>query len=155
MDGKHKKFDKSLYLEYDSLACSTVCTELGKQGLFASRNKDKYGPDIVVYSGLTPMYYVEAEVKAVWKATQDYFPWTEINIPERKGKFMRMRKPLEFWIFREDMARAVIIDGTYASKCPKVEVSNKYNSSGELFYKVPVVECTVHLLGEPYIRKAT
>ncbi len=125
--------------------------ELTAQGMYCSRNKDRYGPDIIVYSGLSPSYYIEAEIKLVWKADSDMFPWETIQIPERKGKFMRMRKALEFWVFRQDLQRCIVIPGKVAKASPQVEVSNKYVSKGEMFYQVPVVKCKMHILGKEYV----
>lgn len=139
---KRKKFDESLYKEHDTPACNRILHHLIEDmGLYAVRNEDKYGPDIVVYSGFKKSCYVEVEIKKVWRADQDVFPWSEVNLPERKGKFLKLGLPIEFYILRSDMQRAIVLPDYVVEPSPIVEVPNKYIESGEKFYKVDVLQC--------------
>lgn len=141
--GAYKKFSTELHKEFDDSACTAVLKHLIEDlGLYAVRNDDMYGVDIVVFGGLRkPASYVEVEVKKVWRQDQDVFPWKDINIPTRKLKHLKLGLPVEFWIFREDLKMAIIIPDFIMEKSPQVEVPNKYNESGEFFVKCPIDEC--------------
>jgi hypothetical protein len=142
-DGKRKKFSTDLFSSYDSPARAAVMEYVSRNGLYIQQNDDKYGPDLVVFKGFKPHYYIEAEVKRVWKPEQDRFPWSTIQIPERKGKFLKLGKPIEFWVLREDLARAIIIPDFVISNSPLVEVKNKFIKEGELFFRIELVECDI------------
>lgn len=143
MRGAYKHFDQKLFNQNDFPARSRVLDYISSHGLYAIQNDDKYGPDLVIYKGFRPSYYVEVEVKRVWKGSQGYFPWDTIQIPERKGKFLNMGLPIEFFILRADLEMAVIIDGATIEKSPLVEVPNKLITAGEKFYQVPTTECNI------------
>lgn len=144
MDGKYKQFNQELYNENDSIAVATALHHLSEGlGLFAVQNPDRYGPDIIVYSGTKPSHFVEVEVKRVWQPHQEEFPWSTLQIPERKRKFVELAKPVDFWIFRSDLKMYLSIPDKIVMDSPLVEVPNKYTQSGELFYQVPVHECTL------------
>lgn len=144
MQGQYKKFDSRLYEENNWGALDTVLRVLAEDDLFACLNEDKYGPDIVVFRGFKPVRYVEVEVKRVWKG--DQFPWDTIQLPERKGKFLELGKPIEFWILNEGMDHAVIIPESAVQNSPLEEVSNKYIEDGELFYKIAIDDCIIRKL---------
>lgn len=141
--GAYKKFSTELHKEFDDSACTAVLKHLIEDlGLYAVRNDDMYGVDIVVFGGLRkPASYVEVEVKKVWRQDQDVFPWKDINIPTRKEKFLKLGLPTEFWVLREDLNMAIVIPDIILEKAPRVEVPNKYNASGELFFKVLIEDC--------------
>lgn len=143
MIGAYKQFDQQLHSEVDHIANEIVIQFLSDNGIYAIRNSDIYGQDILVFLGYKHNRFIEVEVKRSWKAHQDKFPWEFINLPERKEKFLRTRKDVEFWILREDMKAVVIIPGAAVKQAEKVEVSNKYTASGELFFKVPIDKCEI------------
>lgn len=143
-----KRFDIELYAQYDTPACDVVAAYLLTRGVYASRNPDKYGPDLIVYTGLRSERYVEVEVKRVWAKERSDFPWNTLQIPERKSKFVRMHKPIEFWVLREDLAKAVVVDKEVIKGSPLVVVPNKQVESGEKFYKIDVSKCRVVELDE-------
>lgn len=136
--GVHKKFSEELYKESDDKACQAVLNYLNSQGSYAVRNPDKYGPDIILYIGFKPKYYIEVEVKKVWRKTQYVFPWPTIQLPERKKKFIGAGKPIEFFILREDLKMAVVIDELYIRDELLVEVPNSLESKGEYFFQIPI-----------------
>lgn len=139
----YKKFSTELHKEYDDSACTAVLKYLIEdRGLYAVRNDDIYGVDIVIFGGLRkPSSYVEVEVKKVWRADRDIFPWTDINIPVRKEKFLKLGLPTEFWVLREDLKKAIVISDKILESAPKVEVPNRYNTQGEYFFKVLIDDC--------------
>lgn len=143
-----KKFNQKIFDETDAAARGAVSRYIESNGLYVVDNTEIYGPDLVVYTGYTPSYYAEVEIKRVWRSTQQEFPWPTIQLPERKAKFLGLGLPIEFWILREDLDRALVIEGTVVQMSPLVEVPNKYVASGELFYQVPVSECAHVVLSE-------
>lgn len=144
MIGRHKKFDKELFEENNHAAIARVLQHVNDLGLFASLNEDIYGPDIVVYSGFRKVSYVEVERKRVWKGAE--FPWITVQLPERKGKFLKKRLPIEFWLLNESMDHVVIIPDFTLLKERLVEIRNVLVPDGELFYQVPVSECIIKQL---------
>lgn len=137
---KYKQFSEELYQANDTQACDVVMGYVASNGLYASRNPDKYGPDILVYHGFTPEYYIEVEVKRVWKAGTD-FPWQSIHLPERKKKFLEAELSIEFWLLREDMEQAIVVPELVVRNSELITVENKLVSKGEQFFDIQLDEC--------------
>lgn len=134
-----KQFSEQLFSQNDIQARTTVLNYLDSIGQYAVENEEKYGPDLILYGGLSPSKYIEVEIKRVW--TGSTLPWSTIQLPARKLKFTKLALPCEFWILNCTMEHAVIIDGFLLAKVQTVEVRNKYVASGEEFYQVPVAQC--------------
>lgn len=142
--GAYKKFSEELYKKYDEVACQRILDYvISTTGIYAMRNPDKYGPDIIQYNGFKPSSYIEVEMKLVWKSHQDTFPWDEINVPERKLKFLKVGLPISFWLLREDMNMAIVVPDYLLEAAPLIEVPNKFKPQGELFAKISVSQCQV------------
>lgn len=139
--GAYKKFDKQLFDQYNGPSVDAVLNHLTKQGSFAKKNDEKYGPDIVLFSGFKPCAYIEVEVVAKWFPDRRDFPWPLVNIPERKRKFLKAGLPIEFWRLRNDLKKAVIISDTSVIEERLAEVPNSRIKEGELFYRIPIIEC--------------
>ena len=86
---EYKAFDPKLHAKFDKPAKERILDYMRK-GLI-KENPDKYGPDILVQDS----YYVEVEVREIWK--DDNFPFDEIHIPERKTKFFKLDKPCYYF----------------------------------------------------------
>lgn len=138
MIGSYKQFDSQLYAEYDAKARAVVRGALAAEWDIRD-NDDKYGPDLIVYRDGKPLYYIEVEVKRVWRNAK--FPWDAVQLPERKIKFLSLGLSIEYWILRNDLGAALIIPDYLLDGAAPVEVPNKYNASGELFYQIPVSNC--------------
>lgn len=145
--GYYKKFSEQLYKDYDDQACNAVMEYQSSLGSYSMRNPDMYGPDIILYHGFKPKYYVEAEVKRNWKADHTDFPFSTVQLPRRKGKLIGLGKPIEFWILREDLKFAVVISEESVIEERLVEVPNKFQAQGEFFYQIPIEECHIVDLG--------
>lgn len=139
--GIHKKFSQELYEKNDAPAVEAVLTHLFQQGSYAGQNEDKYGPDIILFSGYKKLSYVEVEIKHNWHAGVDKFPYSTVHLPERKGRYLRLRHPIEYWILRADLQAAIIIPDFTLSSSLLEEVPNSLVSSGERFYCVPLEQC--------------
>lgn len=148
--GTRKQFDEELFKQNDASAIATVVAHVCADGGFATQNDEKYAPDILVYgTSFRKLSYIETEVKHNWKADQDQFPFPTVNLPERKGKYLRKALPIEYWILRSDLKMAIILPDFVVSSSKLEEVPNKYIKAGELFYKVPVDQCILVSLNSP------
>ena len=153
MRGEYKQFSEELYKQNNSPAINAVLQYLSDIGLYGALNEDKYGPDIVMYSGYRKISYIEVERKRSWHtSTSDRntdrlgFPFPTVQLPERKGKFLRKRLPMEFWILNSTLNCAIIIPDYSISSSQLVEVPNSQLSSGELFYQIPIELCIMKSL---------
>lgn len=155
MQGKYKKFDSETFEQTDARARQAVLQEIQEMGLYITENDDKYGPDLVVYSGFRKSSYIEVEMKLAWSTSSVEmesdpklgFPFDTIQIPERKGKFLRLRHPVEFWLLNGDCTAAIIIPDSVLDKEMLVEVPNRLVSGGELFFSVPIDRCIFRRIG--------
>jgi len=138
-----KPFDQKLLESNDPTAREAIKDYIGRSGLFVRDNPDIYGPDLIVYKGFKPLSFVEVEVKLVWKPEQNIFPWDTVQLPERKLKFLNLGLPIEFFILRADLERAVFFPDTVVAKSPIKEVRNKYVKVGEMFCQIDIRECQV------------
>lgn len=139
----NKQFDQKLHDDNNTAAVHTVISYMGKLGAYVQHNPDQYGVDLVLFRGYKPYSYIEVEVKRVWLPEQEVFPYPTLQIPKRKEKFLKLGKPVEFWILRSDLKFALVAADKVVEMSPCVEVPNKYVPAGEYFYQVPVTECNL------------
>ena len=136
MKGAYKKFNKKLYEQNDKIARQiTKQLFMDKDGVELLDNYDQYGPDLLMKRNGQIICYVECEVKIVWNKFN--FPYSTIQFPERKKKFTNLDIPTLFCMINNLKNRALTVGGGTLLSSPLVEVSNKYKSSGELFFQVP------------------
>ena len=136
-----KPFDPTLFAETDRVARNAVMDYIGASGLFVQDNPDTYGPDLIVYKGFKPSYYVEVEIKKVWKQEQDTFPWATVQLPGRKLKFTELGAMCEFFILREDLKMAIVMSDQVVASSPRAVVKNKYVADGEVFITINISDC--------------
>jgi hypothetical protein len=140
---KRQAFDRNLYDDNDS------AKELVLEFLNAtteatwSVGEDPYGPDL---ENDETTELVEVEVKHNWKSGIADFPFTTVQLPERKSKWKDL--PISFWVLRSDHQRAIIIPASALQEKYLKEVSNKFVRKGEYFYQIPVELTTLVVLGE-------
>lgn len=132
-----KAFDKSLYEANDKLARESV-KRLFKNSEFEIRDNEKVrGVDLLVYDkNGNHILNIETEIKRVWNGKD--FPYTSVQIPERKNKYMILDKPTYLIMFNSNQSAYAVVKGKDIINSPLVIVPNKYISYGEKFYQVPV-----------------
>ena len=149
MDGKYKPFDKSLFDKNDKIARKLCCHFLpriisknskkykGKE-VHLRDNPDKYGPDLCCYVDGELAGYFEPEIKSNWQSR--YFSFPDLQIPERKEKWAlgHKGKPVTFCVLSGGLTGLAIVKGKDMADSPKMEIPNKYQKRGELFFKVPL-----------------
>lgn len=144
MKGSYKQFDPILFASNDERARAAVVDYLNGQGVYCQPADDKYGPDLAVYTGYKHKYFIECEIKLVWRADQDIFPWGTVQIPERKLKYIKSTtKDVQFWILRSDCQYAVIIEDHVVSSSPITIIPNRLVAEGEAFVQVPIEQCNI------------
>ena len=135
MIGEHKKFSPKLFRQNDPTSRKVVKEYLAKQGIVVNDNTNRYGVDLISEDGALQ---VEVEHRLVWD--DDDFPFSEINVPERKAKFF-VENSIAYFILSRDYSHIGMIDGKilrqYIVDYNLKESSNKYVREGEYFYKVP------------------
>lgn len=136
--GVHKQFDEGLYKKYDEPGIQSVLTYLGDMGVYAKKGADRYGVDIVVYSGYRPLAYIEVEVVSAWDGTRA-FPYHDCHVLERKAKWMveGIGLPVTLYRLSADLSRAILIPDYVLSQDQIQEVPNRLVESGEIMYCVP------------------
>jgi hypothetical protein len=125
-----KKFDRGLYNANDP-AKQKAIEYFKSQGVNAIVNPDDYGIDLIVDG----RFYCEVEVKHNWRG--DTFPFSTLQIPERKMKFVKSDMPVVFMVMNSDHSYALLTLGEDVMASPLKEVPNKFVSSGEMFFQVP------------------
>jgi hypothetical protein len=133
-----KKFDKELYAENDRIAREKAKSYFSRLNFQISDNPDQYGPDLILTDG-TQTCFVECEIKHNWSG--DVFPFETIQFPERKAKFARMG--VVFFMLNHQLTRAIVVPGNIVLSSPVTEVPNKYVTSGENFFQVPLIKAVI------------
>ena len=137
-----RPFSRALYEAYDAKAKETLVSLLERKGHTVVNTKENYDADVVTQKD-DYTYFNEAEVKVAWK--EDWpTHWTEIRIPERKGrlvkKYQKQNGVLNFYIFRNDMKQAWRIKDTLLTEESLKEAKGRYISKGEKFFHIPYTE---------------
>jgi hypothetical protein len=144
MRGAYKKFSNTLFREHDSKARDKAIEFFANNGLVAKPNTNDFGVDLLIEdeTGAT-LYFAEVEVKNNWQSGE--FPFSTLNIPERKGKYATMYKNRMFWlVFNKDVTKMLLVTTEAMRHAKLVEVGNKFIADGELFYQVPVEKCELY-----------
>ena len=134
--GKQKKFSKSLHAANDPKSREIVKEFYKKEhNIILNDGASRYGVDLVSDDEKTQ---VEVEHRLIWKEPK--FPFSDINVPERKKKFFADGK-VDYVILSLDYSHIGHITGKKIKKYMEDEFlkesSNKHIRHGEYFYKVP------------------
>ncbi len=131
-----KRFDRDLYNETDKLAKQTIIDLLKFSTYQITENPKKTQVDLLVYDGQDHILNIECEIKRVWKDKE--FKYESVQFPERKAKYAKLDKKTLFVMLNADQTAYLTVKGEDLLASPLVEVPNKYNWKGELFYQVPL-----------------
>jgi len=129
----HKAFSKKLFEQNDLAARLDTASVLEKFGYTVKDHPDKYAQDLIATKGDRTIL-VECEIKHAWKGER--FPFDSVQLPERKRKFCNAKTL--FFIINSLRNRAIMFWSKDVIESPLVEVSNKYISSGEKFFQIPL-----------------
>ena len=135
MYGVAKRFNRALHAGNDPQSRRIVKEYLKKQGIVVNDNPNVYGIDLISPDGTLQ---IEVEHRLVWDS--DEFPYEEVNVPERKAKFLQDGKT-QYFILSQDFSRMGMIHGKdvqpYIVDDNLQESSNRFVRGGEYFFKVP------------------
>ena len=134
-----KKFSEDLYREFDAPAVAAVLSHLEEQGVYARVGHDKYGVDIVVFSGFRPVAFIEVEVAATW-TSEGSWPYEDVHVLRRKAKFLdgNLGLPCSLYRLSKDLTRAVVVQDHVLTGDMVELVSNRYAPEGEPMWVVPL-----------------
>lgn len=136
MKNNPKKFDKALFDEHDSPAKKVVKEYFQREGIILEENKNRYGIDLVNIEDEQIKMGIEVEHRTNWRG--DSFPYTTINVPYRKFKFLNSQYKTFFCAVNEEMTAIFVLDMEELKNCEIRENKNKYVKEGELFFSVPL-----------------
>lgn len=138
MYGARKPFSRDLHQGNDPKSRRIVIEYFRKQGIPMNENPDKFGVDLISADGTLQ---IEVERRLPWIETD--WPFADINVPERKAKFLAEGKA-QYIILSRDFSRMGIIRGEDIKPFivdDNLRVNpNKYVREGEYFYKVPIAK---------------
>jgi len=138
MKGKHIDWSEDRYEKHDPQSRQVIKSVFKKRGKVLIDNPDKYDVDLISEDGTVQ---VEVEHRDVWSNPK--FPFSDVNVPERKDKFFKLGKA-HYCIVSRNFDRFGFIHKDVIQKYMKpkflVEVYNKFIKNGEYFYKIPQSE---------------
>lgn len=133
MRGVRKRFNRELYQQNDDFAKNIVLEYLGE-----GWEENPNGRSVDLINNYTKQV-AECEIKRVWRGPE--FPYDDIQIPERKGKWKNL--DIQFFILNNEGTHAIMFTGKSLKQSRLKEVPNKFVYKGEYFYKVPLEECWI------------
>jgi hypothetical protein len=133
MKGVRKRFSKELHDQNDASAKQVVMAYLGSGWM---ENSKRTGVDLI-HEDLEK--FAEVEVKHRWSGSS--FPYKDVQLPERKGKWRDL--DIEFFILNKEKTHAIVFHGSVLDDSMLREVPNKYVYSGEYFFAIPIEECEI------------
>lgn len=136
MFGERKPFSRDLHQSNDPKSRRIIIEYFQKKGIPLQDNKNQYGVDLVSADGAVR---IEVEHRISWRTDEWSFP--DINVPERKAKFLS-DGVTAYAILSCDFSHMGIIQGQDV-KPFIVDTNlhlnkNKYVKNGEYFYKLPI-----------------
>ncbi|MBC8428256.1 hypothetical protein H8D04_00090 [bacterium] len=99
-----------------------------------SDHPDKYDIDLIANLQNGDVRYIEAEYSLSWK--QHNFPYGMFNVPSRKRKFFEKYPNSLYVMVNYNKTMMAIVSGDSILQQPLVEISNRFNKSGQYFYRM-------------------
>lgn len=138
MIGKSKPFSKTLHARNDPKSRAIVKQFFADKGVTLIDHPNQYDIDLTTEDG---KLRVEVEHRLNWD-TPD-FPYTEVNVPERKAKFFEAGNT-HYVILSKNYSHLGFISAARIQRfiLPQFlkESSNRFVKEAEYFYKVPQTE---------------
>lgn len=135
MIGVQKPFNKSLHAKNDPKSRKLVKEFFAERGIKLIDHPNKYDVDLVSEDG---EIRIEVEHRLNWEEKE--FPFTEVNVPERKAKFFETGKT-HYVILSRNYNYLGFINAELLQSYIKPEYlkesSNRFVQECEFFYKVP------------------
>jgi len=128
-----KRYDQKLHDKYDGPGREAVKKFLSKKGIKAEDNEDKFGVDLILYKDGEKKGYAEVEVRPIWKGPN--FPFSDLNVPCRKEKYLSNDKKTLFFSVNNEKTHLFWCDAEKVLESRRAIVDNKYVKNEE-FYKV-------------------
>ena len=128
-----KRLSQEVFDRYDVAARSATKDFMESIGWDCWDHPDKYAQDLVAKKDDTKVL-VECEVKTLWSG--DTFPFSTVQLPERKRKFFSDRTV--FFIWNKEITNAIYFWSKSIEHLEPVVVQNKYVRDGEYFYQIPI-----------------
>ena len=98
-----KQFNEALHGKHDKPARVRTMEYMQIKGYEIWENPNPYGQDLIA-EGSKGKFYVECEVKTVWKG--EVFPYETVQLPQRKSKFFT--SPTLFFIWNNELSLSLI-----------------------------------------------
>jgi hypothetical protein len=140
------KFDTQSFTRNDPRARQAVLSYLHRHKRAAVKVEwNKYEIDLYEH----PNLWHELEVKEGWGLGK-LWPrsWATVHIPNRKAHLIKERGDrLTFWVLRDDLEAAVIVNASIVGASPMVKLWNKRTQAEEPFFDVPYDSCKLVILG--------
>ena len=138
MIGVRKPFNKSLHAKNDPKSRRLVQAFFAERGVVLIDHPNKYDIDLISENG---DIRVEVEHRLNWDQVE--FPYSEVNVPERKAKFFEAGNT-HYVILSQNYKHLGFISATRIQQFMKPEClkesRNRFVESSEYFYKVPKLE---------------
>ena len=135
MKGSYKRFDKNLFDQNDPKSRDIVKEYFKRYNIVLKDNEDQYGVDLISEDGSIK---IEVERRLNWNRCE--FPFSDINLPERKAKFFKTGGTT-YVIVSKDYSHIGIIKRKdihqFISDQNLKENKNRLVQQNELFYKLP------------------
>jgi len=140
MKNKFKEYYKAnpdIGMEHDKIArdvCKNNASKIDSNIVDISDHPNKYDIDLIANLQNGDVRYIEAEYSLSWK--QHNFPYGMFNVPSRKRKFFEKYPNSLYVMVNYNKTMMAIVSGDSILQQPLVEISNRFNKSGEYFYRM-------------------
>ena len=98
-------------------------------------NPDKYGPDLLVYSGNKFKGFVEVEVKHGWVGNR--FPFSTVHFPKRKERIFG-DAPMIFAVMNKDLTHFIWFRLKSLQSARIITKQTRLTDFEESFFELPV-----------------
>ena len=146
VEGKRKAFSPDLHNTYDWDGKLAVARYFGLKHEGSIEVWDpfgEYGIDLKILMPDGQELFIEVEVRPdCW--SESIWKYPTVHFLERKAKYLK-HEPMYLFALDDTFSHAMVVPGTVVREHKKIAVPNKY-SEGELFYDIPIGECSYRWL---------